>query len=147
MRRALALILLAVLIDAPSPLGAQQPCAKADFEAVVDEAAAALRDLNATNKPVFQEKLRQLKEKRGWSHDQFMTAAAPLVQDEHITAYDQKSAEFLDQINSLGSEGASAKQPDCAMLKEVRATMTALVQAQKAKWAYMFDKITKELGP
>src|ERR1700730_8105308 len=53
-----------------TPRGAAKECAKADFEAVVDDAAAALRDLNLKNKPNFQEKLRQLKDKRGWSHDQ-----------------------------------------------------------------------------
>ncbi len=42
-------------------------CKRADFEAVVDEAAAVLRDLNLKNKPAFQDKLRQLKDKRGWS--------------------------------------------------------------------------------
>ena len=51
---------------------------------VVDEAAAALRDLNAKNKPAFQEKLRQLKDKRAWSHDEFLKEAAPFVRDDKI---------------------------------------------------------------
>src|SRR5262249_2825321 len=44
----------------PAPQGpaAAGECARADFEAVVDDAAAALRDLNQKNKPDFQEKLR-----------------------------------------------------------------------------------------
>ena len=86
MRRARALTLLAMLLGAQPSLQAQPACTKADFEAVVDDAAAALRELNATNKPIFQEKLRQLKEKRGWSHDKFMAEAAPFVQDERIAA-------------------------------------------------------------
>jgi hypothetical protein len=144
MRRALALILLT--LTGALPATAAEACTKADFEAVVDEAAAALRDLNSTSKPLFQEKLRQLKEKRGWSHDRFMKEAAPLVQDERIAEFDQKSAEYLERINSLGSEGASAASPDCGLLATVRQNMAALVDQQKAKWAYMFDKIAAELA-
>jgi phosphoglycerate-specific signal transduction histidine kinase len=146
MRRARALT-LAMLVGAAQAAQAQPACTRADFEAVVDDAAAALRQLNALNKPLFQEKLRQLKEKRGWTHDQFMVEAAPFVQDEQIQAFDQRSAEYLERINSLGAEGASAKTPDCSILAIVRENMAALVSEQKAKWTYMFEKIGRVLGP
>jgi hypothetical protein len=128
----------------PGPARAQS-CAKADFEAVVDEAAAALRGLNQQNTPQFQAKLRQLKDKRGWNHDDFLKAAAPFVRDDTIAEYDRKSEEFLVRITSGGETQASAASPDCALLIELRATMSALVDAQKAKWTYMFDKIDREL--
>jgi hypothetical protein len=144
-RRALAAILVLIASAGGVPARAQTVCDKADFEAVVDQAAAALRELNAKNKPAFQEKLRQLKAKRGWTHDEFLKLAAPLVQDEKIAEFDQQSAEYLDNINSLGSEGAEAATPDCALLREVRSNMRGLVEAQEAKWAYMFAKIDGEL--
>jgi hypothetical protein len=146
-RRALAAIVVLIACAGGLPARAQTVCDKADFEAVVDQAAAALGQLNAKNKPLFQEQLRQLKDKRGWSHDQFLTLAAPLVQDEKIAEFDRQSAEFLDNINSLGSEGAEATAPDCALLREVRSNMAALVEAQEAKWAYMFEMIAAELAP
>jgi hypothetical protein len=145
-RRTLAAILVLIANAGGLPVHAQTVCDRADFEAVVDQAAAALRELNAKNKPAFQEKLRQIKAKRGWTHDQFLKLAAPLVQDEKITEFDQQSADFLDNINNLGSEGAGAARPDCGLLREVRSNMTALVEAQEAKWAYMFEKIDGELG-
>jgi hypothetical protein len=120
-------------------------CKKAEFEAVVDDAAAALRDLNLANKPRFQDKLRQLKDKRGWSHDQFLELAAPFVSDDAISVYDRKSEDLLTEISSLGQEGAEAKTPDCGLLLELRARMKLLVETQTAKWSYMFDKIEKEL--
>ena len=61
-------------------------CAKADFEAVVNEAGAALRDLNRQNTPVFQGKLRELKDKRSWGNDQFLKQAEPFVRDETVAA-------------------------------------------------------------
>jgi hypothetical protein len=121
------------------------PCAKADFEAVVEQAAGSLRDLNVKNKPLFQEKLRNLKTKRGWNNDQFITEAAPLVRDDKITGYDQTTEELLSAISQMGQEGAAAAKPDCALLLELRARMKVLVDTQSAKWAYMFEKIDTEL--
>ena len=138
---------LLAVVSGGSVASAQAPaCSKADFEAVVDEAAGALRALNQQNTPPFQVKLRQLKDKRGWSHDQFLKEAAPFVRDETIAGFDQKSEEFLTRITSGGQPGPGSSAPDCALLTELRATMKVLVETQKAKWAYMFVKIDKELA-
>ena len=137
--------LLAVTLGA-SAASAQAVCQRADFEAAVGEAAEALRNLNQTNKPAFQGKLRQLKVKRGWSHDQFLAEAAPIVQDARIAGYDEQAAAFLGKIERLGAEGTSAEAPDCARLADVRQSMQALVEVQNAKWAYMFERIGAELS-
>ncbi len=148
----LAVLLLLVLsLAGGSPAqagGAATPageCAKADFEAVVDEAAAALRDLNMKNKPAFQEKLRQLKDKRGWSHDQFLKEGTAFVRDDKIAVYDQDSERLLSDISSQGQEGAEAKTPDCALLADLRGRMQVLVETQTAKWTYMFEKLDAAL--
>ena len=124
----------------------EQACAKSDFETVVDQTAAALRDLTSKNKPAFQEKLRLLKDKRGWSQDQFMKEATPFVRDEKIAVYDRDSERLLDDISSLGQEGAEAKTPDCALLNSLRAQMNELVEKQNAKWSYMFQKLDTALA-
>lgn len=140
--------LLAVLgcILCAIPAAAQGTCTKAEFEAVVDDAAAALRTLTRENSPTFQAKLRQLKDKRGWSHEEFLKAAAPLVRDDAIADLDQKSEDLLRAIASKGEAGSAAAVPDCALLGEVRGTMASLVETQKAKWTYMFGKIDAELA-
>ena len=137
--------LLAVTLGA-SAASAQAVCQRSDFEAAVGEAAEALRNLNQTNKPAFQGKLRQLKVTRGWSHDQFLAEAAPIVQDARIAGYDEQAAAFLGKIERLGAEGTSAEAPDCARLADVRQSMQALVEVQNAKWAYMFERIGAELS-
>lgn len=125
---------------------AAQGCSKRDFEQVVDDAAAALRDLNAKNRPAFQDRLRILKDKRGWSTEQFLAEASTFVQDDRIGEYDQASADLLARINSVGAEGSSAAMPDCALLGEVNTAMKDLVTAQRAKWNYMFNKLDAALG-
>ena len=131
----------------PNEAAAQGPgCTRMQFEAAVSDAAGALRDLNAQNRPAFQEKLRALKDKRGWTHDQFLKEATPLVQDAKIAQYDKDSGEFLEKIQTMGAEGASAKEPDCARLGDVKAHMQSLVASQQAKWTYMIERINEELA-
>lgn len=137
-------IAAAVWVAMASPVAAEA-CTRGDFEAAVTEAAQALRELNQVNRPAFQAKLRQLKAKRGWSYDQFLAEAAPIVQDRKIADYDDEAAGFLARIEQLGAEGTSAAAPDCSRLAEVRQSMASLVAVQKAKWAYMFERIGAEL--
>ena len=141
----LVLAALLVALSGARAALAQAPCSKADFEAVVDEAAGALRDLAQQNTPQFQARLRQLKIKRGWSDDRFLQEAEPLVRDETIAGFDQKSEELLARITGAGQAGASGATPDCTLLVGLRGSMGALVETQKAKWTYMFDKIEGEL--
>jgi len=134
------------LVAPAPPAGPGQVCGKSDFEAVVDDAAGALRDLNLQNKPAFQEKLRQLKDKRGWSHDAFLKEAAPFVRDDKIAVYDQESERLLADISTLGQEGADAPTPDCTLLSDLKSRMKTLVDTQTAKWSYMFQKLDTALG-
>src|SRR5215470_5930289 len=131
-------------LDGAGRAALAQGCAKADFEAVVNEAGSALRDLNRQNTPTFQAKLRDLKDKRGWSNDQFLKEAEPFVRDAEIVAHDQKSEQLLMRITGAGQQGSDTG-PDCGLLAELRAALKSLVETQKAKWAYMFGKIEKEL--
>ena len=146
MMRGVIIALMLACVLAAMPKAALADCAKADFEAVVDEAAGALRDLNAANKPRFQEKLRLLKDKRRWAHEQFIREAAPFVADDKINAYDQQSNDLLEKIAMGGEAGAAAAKPDCAVLDKLRASMKTLVDTQTAKWTYMTAKIDAELA-
>ena len=143
MRRFVVAASLVGTLAAAAPVA--QACERVDFEAVVDDAAAALRDLNLKNRPIFQDKLRTLKDKRAWSHDEFMKQAAPFVADEKIAEFDQASTDLLTEISTMGQEGADAATPDCKLLAELRARMSKLVETQTSKWSYMFGKLDAEL--
>ncbi|MET0408066.1 MAG: hypothetical protein ABW006_06820, partial [Hyphomicrobium sp.] len=111
-----------------------------------ETAAGSLRDLNTQNRPMFQEKLRALKDKRHWTHDEFIAKAKPFVKDDKTAVYDKQSDELLSAIASMGQQGASAAEPDCALMLELRARMKALVETQSAKWSYMIQKLDAELA-
>ncbi|MEZ5842892.1 MAG: hypothetical protein R3D27_04080 [Hyphomicrobiaceae bacterium] len=143
------LAVFALIWAAVLPLGPAhgQSCTREDFEQVVEQATGALRALTAANRPKFQERLRQLREKRGWSHEQFVAEAAPFVRDDTIVALDRTSNELLARINRLGEDGAGAAgAPDCGLLVALRASLDGMVAAQTEKWRYMFAKIDGELA-
>jgi hypothetical protein len=131
----------------PANVQSQTPatCARADFEAVVASAADALRTITQQNSPNFQAKLRALKDKRNWSHEQFLSDGARFVRDDKILSFDEKSGDLLARINDAGGN-ASETQGNCAQLGELKANMAALVDLQTAKWAYMFSNIETELS-
>jgi len=122
-------------------------CGKADFEGVVNDAGAALRDLTQQNLPVLQGKLRQLKDKRSWSNDDFLKQAGPLVRDETVAGFDKKSEELVARITGGGTKGeTAAAAPDCNLLVSLKGDLKQLVETQKAKWTHMLGKVDAELG-
>jgi hypothetical protein len=139
---AVALITMAC---APASAQSSAQCTRAAFEAVVASAADALRAITQKNSPDFQAKLRALKEKRGWSHDQFLAEGTIFVRDEKILSFDEKSGDLLARINDAGGN-ASETQDNCGHLVELKAHMAALVDLQTAKWTYMFANINAELS-
>ncbi len=122
-------------------------CTRADFEAVVDSAGGALRRINSEKKPLFQAKLRALREKNRWGDAEFRQKAVPFVQDEKTAAYDDRIRQRLFDITNLGtSDETPTAQPDCALLDELRKALADLVTALEAKWAHLFSKIDKALA-
>jgi hypothetical protein len=122
-------------------------CAKSDFEAVVNAAGAALRDLTQQNTPQFQAKLRQLKDKRSWSNDEFMKQAEPLVRDEKVAGYDKASEELVARISGGGSQPeAESASPNCTLLTSLQADLKLLVETQQAKWTHVLAKVDQELA-
>jgi len=126
--------------------GQEASCVRDDFVAVVDTAAASLRALNQANKTKFQDRLRKLKTKNGWSNEEYLKAAEPYVRDPKIAEFDATSAKLLGEIAALGHEGSEASTLDCGVLTQLRARMDVLVNTQKDKWAYMFENIDKSLS-
>jgi hypothetical protein len=143
---AVVVVLLALAGTRGTALSQGAACAKADFEAVVNAAGAALRDLAQENTPQFQAKLRELKDKRSWSNDEFLKQAEPLVRDETIAGYDKKSEELVARIAGGGGRSEADPAPDCTLLTGLQADLKLLVETQQAKWTHMLAKVQRELA-
>jgi hypothetical protein len=139
-------VLLALAGASPTALSQGSACAKADFEAVVNAAGAALRDLAQQNLPLLQGKLRQLKDKRSWSTEEFQKQADPLVRDETVAGYDKKSEALVARITGGGSRSELETAPDCTVLTGLQADLQLLVETQQAKWTHMLAKVDQELA-
>jgi hypothetical protein len=131
--------------ESSATLQHSQVCNREQFAAVVDAAAASLRALNQNNRPLFQAKLAQLQQLKGWDHQAFLKQAEPFVRDDKIDTLDRKINTHLRQISQMGDAGSAAKSPDCGMLSQLRGHMGELVRTQKAKWAYMLEKLEKAI--
>jgi hypothetical protein len=143
---AVVVVLLALAGAGQTALSQGAACAKADFEAVVNAAGAALRDLAQQNLPALQGKLRELKDKRSWSNDEFQKQADPVVRDETIAGYDKKSEELVARITGGGGASEAGPAPDCALLTGLQDDLKLLVQTQQAKWTHMLAKVQQELA-
>ena len=141
---------LVMLASASSARPQQVPlagiCVRADFEAIVDGTGETLRAVTQKNSPAFQAKLRALKDKRGWSHEQFLAEGARFVADTKISDYDGRSSTLLAKINGAGDEAGSGAAVDCVRFGTLKADLAALVAIQNEKWAYMFGNIDAELS-
>jgi hypothetical protein len=140
MGRVSGVVLAALLGMSPAARAAEPACAKAEFEAVVAEAAGRLRELALTNKPLIDARLRELKSKRAWSDAAFLVAAEPLVHDDRTAALDRASQELLARMRAASAGEASASA-DCALLASLREKLASVVAMQTEKWAHILENI------
>src|SRR5262245_2108052 len=122
------------------------PCSKDDFGKAVDQAGAALRKLNADNAPRLRAKMRELKERKGWSDTDFEEKALAAVQDERIEAYNAQANDLLAKLDTLGSI-EPASDADCSKISELSAASLELQATIKAKAASTLAKLDQMLTP
>ncbi len=140
MRRLHIKLLLAAGLAAASTLSAAaQSCTADDFARAVDGAGSSLREFNAQNAPKLQEKLRQLKVKRGWSETEFEERSIDLLHDARVEELDRRANDILGRIDELGATTQGA--PDCDKLPDLQAASLELLATMRAKSSYMLGRI------
>ena len=73
-------------------------CTAEDFAAAVDKSGAQLRAFNAEALPKLQDKLKQLKEKKGWDEEKALDS----VRDDRTTKLDAEAEDLIVKIDMLG---------------------------------------------
>jgi len=141
MSKSIRLAFLATLLGLSfnsAALGA--PCTADDFAAAVDSSGAALRSFNAEALPPLKDRLRQLKDKKGWGEAGFEEKALKSVRDKRTAEYDAKAEALIVKIDKLGRP-PSEQVPDCSKLAELKAAGLELLAVMKAKSAYTLAKL------
>ncbi len=139
--------LIATLLAAGALVGpaAAEPCTHETLRRVVDEAGARLRLLTAETQPKLQSRLRQLKEKRGWTGGDGDEKAAALMADDRTAELDTTAARLLSRIDAL-SESAEASAPDCARVAELEAAAAELQATVRAKSLHIQARLDAAIG-
>lgn len=133
------LVATAVFILAQSAADAAT-CTADDFAAAVDKSGAALRAFNAEALPKLQDKLKQLKEKRGWAGADDEEKALAAVRDERTAKLDTDAEDLIIKIDTLGRPPEKGP-PDCSKLAELEAAGLELLAVMKAKSNHTLAKL------
>jgi hypothetical protein len=117
-------------------------CTNEDFAAAVDKSGAALRTFNASAMPQLQEKVNELKERRGWTDDE---KALESIRDPHMAKLDAEAEDLIVKIDMLGRPPEDGP-PDCSKLTELEAAGLELLAVMKAKSDYTLGKLDAQLA-
>ncbi|MDP1909133.1 MAG: EipA family protein, partial [Hyphomicrobium sp.] len=116
-------------------------CTAEQFAAAVDKSGAQLRAFNGEALPKLQEKLKQLKDKKGWDEEKALGA----VRDDRTGKLDEQAEDLIVKIDQLGRPPEQG-EPDCAKLAELEAAGLELLAVMKAKSTYMLAKLDGEMA-
>lgn len=140
MRRLFSSGLLALAAFLLPHHAAHAACKAEDFATAVDKSGAELRAFNAEAVPKLQEKLKQLKEKRGWDDADYEDKALAVVRDDRTSKLDADAEDLIVKIDQLGRP--PEKGPlDCSKLAELEAAGLELLAVMKAKSTYTLGKL------
>jgi hypothetical protein len=127
-----------------SPLSAASAfaCTSADFGAVVDQTAQALRDLNINGAKRFQAKLQAVRQKHGLTEDEIQTRAAAL-QDDKMSEFNREIDSLVNQMDVLSQ--TPNDKINCEKLDELKRVRDQLLTIMGQKSGYMLAKADVEL--
>jgi hypothetical protein len=132
--------LLTVLAAASAPVSvAAAPCTADDFAAAVDKSGSQLRAFNAEALPKLRDKLKELKDAKGWGDD-YEEKGLDSVRDARAEKFDAEAEALITEIDTLGRPPTDAA-PDCAKLAELQTAGQDLLALMKAKSAHTISRI------
>ena len=116
-------------------------CTADDFAAAVDKSGAQLRAFNSEALPKLQDKLKQLKEKKGWDEEKALDS----VRDDRTAKLDAEAEDLIVKIDTLGRPPEKGP-PDCSKLAELEAAGIELLAVMKAKSTNTLAKLDTQIA-
>ncbi len=141
MRRSIwpCLVALVAVLVIPGAADAGD-CTAEDFAAAVDRSGAQLRAFNAEALPKLKDKLRELKDKKGWDDAGYEEKALAKIRDKRTAKLDDDAENLILKIDTLGQPPAEGPL-DCTKLAALEAASLELLAVMKAKSAYTLSKL------
>ncbi len=138
------LVALAAALVLPSAAFAVV-CTLEDFAAAVDRSGGQLRAFNAEALPKLKEKLKELKDKKGWNETGYEEKALASIRDARTAQLDDDAENLILKIDTLGRPRDDAPL-DCAKLAELEAASLELLAVMKTKSDYTLSKLDAIAG-
>jgi hypothetical protein len=145
MRRSIWPCLSALVLGLSMSGAARGDCTAEDFAAAVDRSGAALRAFNAEALPKLKDKLKQLKDKKGWEEAGYEEKALASIRDKRTQKLDADAENLILKIDTLGRPPTEGLL-DCSKLTELDAAGLELLAVMKAKSAYAVSKLDAEIA-
>ena len=120
-------------------------CTSDDFAKAVDDAGAKLRALNQANAAKLRDRMRRLKDKRGWQDADYEAKALAHLRDTRISELDARANELFTTIDTLG-QPPPGEPLDCTKLAALSVASNDLLAVMSAKTAHLIAKLDAELG-
>jgi hypothetical protein len=140
-RACFALSFLVAILSGIAAANAQN-CTSADFGAVVDQTAQALRELNVSSSKRYQTKVAALREKNRLSEAD-LEARTSGLHDEKIDGFNREVESLVAQMDVLSQTPSS--KITCDKLDELKRVRDRLLAVMGQKSSYMLAKIDTEL--
>lgn len=141
--RTLAIAAALACVLAPS-LARAQTCTRAQLAEAVDKTGASLRKVTTETAPQLQSRMRQLKERKGWSDADYEEQAVALISDKRLADLDQQASDLVARIDALGTP--KGDDVNCATIAELEATGAELIATVRTKASYAIGKLDQALG-
>lgn len=145
MSRSIRILALAAALAATLPAAAwSQTCTRAQLADAVDKTGASLRKVTTETAPQLQAKMRQLKERKGWSDADYEEQAVALISDKRLADLDQQASDLIARIDTLGTP--KSDDVNCATIAELEAAGAELIATVRTKASYAIAKLDQALG-
>ncbi len=131
-----------VLADSARP-GESGRCNIQALSQAVHNASIKLRHMKEKYRNNLHKQLVILKRQKGWSDQEFILKAQPLIQNKSISDFDDQNKKLVSVISSLNHSRGN-KAPDCEMFARLNFSLNKIIQNTQNKWDHMLLNIKAE---
>ena len=114
-------------------------CDQSQLAAAIDGAGEKLRQFTMATQPAVSDKLRQLKDAKGWSEADHQDLGYAAIEDDRTRSLDATATALLSRLDAMGSDTDEAAM--CQRIADAEAASLELLATVRAKSTYMMTRL------